>query len=164
MEIHLTDLLFQIINFSILLFILGKFLYKPILKVLDERASKIKEGLEAAEKNVKLQTEAEAEKKVMITTAKKEADTIVKEAKKEAEALLAAASIKAKKDAKATLEKEKAAMLAQLHQQERDLQKNMSVLVVKATEQVLKDTVSIKVQKALVDKQIKSLTASVVEA
>jgi len=164
MEIHITDLLFQIINFSILLFVLGKFLYKPILKVLDERATKIKEGLEAAEKNVKLQGEVETEKKAILTAAKKEADTIVKEAKKEAEALTSAAALQAKKDARSTLEKEKSAMFAQLAEEKQQLQKNMSAMVIKATEQVLKDSVSLKVQKDLVDKQIKSLTSSMVGA
>lgn len=158
MEIHLKDIIFQIINFGILLFVLTKFLYKPILKVLDERASKIKEGLEAAEKNVKLQSEGEGEKKQIVSTAKKEADVIVKEAKKEAEGIIADAKSKAKKEAKAIADKEKAAGLAQLDQQRQDLEKNLSALVLKATEQVLKDTIDVKLQKALIDKQIKSLS------
>src|SRR3989344_8353758 len=38
----------QVVNFLILLFILKKFLYKPILKVLDERKRKIEESLNNA--------------------------------------------------------------------------------------------------------------------
>lgn len=35
----------QIINFLILLFILTKFAYKPIVKLLDDRRQKIADGL-----------------------------------------------------------------------------------------------------------------------
>ena len=38
-------LLTQVINFTILVVVLTKFLYKPILKMLDERKKKIEEGL-----------------------------------------------------------------------------------------------------------------------
>ena len=47
----------QIINFLILLFILGKFAYKPLMKVLDERRERVANDLEAAEKT---RVEAEA--------------------------------------------------------------------------------------------------------
>ena len=40
----------QIINFLILLFILGKFAYKPLMKVLDERRERVANDLETAEK------------------------------------------------------------------------------------------------------------------
>ena len=47
----------QIINFLILLFILGKFAYKPLMKVLDERRERVANDLETAEKT---RVEAEA--------------------------------------------------------------------------------------------------------
>jgi F-type H+-transporting ATPase subunit b len=39
----------QLINFSLVLIILRAFVYKPVLKILNERAGKIKEGLKKAE-------------------------------------------------------------------------------------------------------------------
>ena len=42
-------LLAQIVNFFILLYILKRFAYKPILKVLDDRKEKIEKGLRDAE-------------------------------------------------------------------------------------------------------------------
>ena len=47
--LHLPQLIAQIVGFLVLLFILSKLLYKPLLKVIDERSAKIKESLEAAE-------------------------------------------------------------------------------------------------------------------
>ena len=40
------QLLTQVINFALMIFILTKLLYKPILKGLEERKKKIEEGLE----------------------------------------------------------------------------------------------------------------------
>ena len=52
-----VPLLLQAINFLLLLFILKKYLYKPILKALEDRKKKIEEGLAYSEK-----MKAEAEK------------------------------------------------------------------------------------------------------
>ena len=48
--IQLPMLLTQIVNFTIMLLLLTKFLYKPILKALKERKEKISQGLIYAEK------------------------------------------------------------------------------------------------------------------
>ena len=42
----------QIINFLIILFILKKFLYKPVLDTLKKREDSIKEGLKQAEESI----------------------------------------------------------------------------------------------------------------
>ena len=48
--INLPGLITQIVSFGILFFILSKLLYKPLVSMLDQRAEKISEGLNAAEK------------------------------------------------------------------------------------------------------------------
>ena len=40
---------FQVVNFLLLLYLLNRFLFKPVLARLDERSSKIGKGLEDAE-------------------------------------------------------------------------------------------------------------------
>lgn len=47
--INLPQLIAQVVNFSLLLVLLRLTLYKPILKMLDERKQKISDGLNAAE-------------------------------------------------------------------------------------------------------------------
>ena len=49
MGINLPGLITQLISFAILVFLLTRFLYKPVVKLLDERAEKIKKGLSDAE-------------------------------------------------------------------------------------------------------------------
>lgn len=48
--INIPGLISQFINFGVFLFLLTVFLYKPVIKVLDQRAEKIKESLDQAEK------------------------------------------------------------------------------------------------------------------
>jgi len=43
----------QLINFGLLIFLLNKFLYKPLIKMLDDRKKKI---AEAAENSIKIET------------------------------------------------------------------------------------------------------------
>ena len=89
-------LLAQIVNFIILLILLRKFLYKPLLKLMNNRRQKIVEGLEKAKKGeeefqkiaelrekelVKVQGEAE----VIIAKAKEVGDEKQQEILKEAE-------------------------------------------------------------------------------
>ncbi|MBI2593944.1 F0F1 ATP synthase subunit B, partial [Candidatus Daviesbacteria bacterium] len=64
-------LLAQIVNFLVLLWILNKLLYKPVLKVLEERKAKIEKGLKNAEEIEKrLAQTAEEEEKAILAAAK----------------------------------------------------------------------------------------------
>ena len=48
--INLTGLITQLVSFGVLLFLLSVLLYKPIVRMLDERSEKIRESLEASER------------------------------------------------------------------------------------------------------------------
>ncbi len=48
--INITGLITQLVSFGILLFLLSVLLYKPIVRMLDERSEKIRESLEASER------------------------------------------------------------------------------------------------------------------
>lgn len=75
----------QIINFGLLLFLLTKFLYKPILKILDERKKRIAKSLADAQKIEEERVSLKEEKEKELKKAKDEAKEIVSEAKSEAE-------------------------------------------------------------------------------
>lgn len=67
-------ILIQVVNFGLLLFLLHRFLYKPLAKIIDERKEKIEKGVENAE---------EAENN--LKKAKQKSDEILSDAAKEAE-------------------------------------------------------------------------------
>ncbi|MBQ1609607.1 MAG: F0F1 ATP synthase subunit B [Elusimicrobia bacterium] len=89
----------QIINFAILLFILKKFLYEPIAKIMEERKAKIKQGLDDAENAKKTLIEADNQKTLILKEAKVDADKILDNTKKSSEILKQKSSEDAKKQA-----------------------------------------------------------------
>ena len=89
----------QIINFAVLLFILKKFLYEPIANMLEERKTKIKQGLDDAEKAKKSLQEADSQKILILKEAKVDADKILENTKKSSENLKQKSSEDAKKQA-----------------------------------------------------------------
>lgn len=77
-------LIAQVVNFLILLILLTKFLYKPIVKMLDNRSNKIESGLKAAEKSQKDLAKADVDAEKIREKAYKEANEILVGAKSEA--------------------------------------------------------------------------------
>jgi len=125
-------LLIQALNFGILLFVLWRFLYGPILKMIDDRRQRIAEGVTKAEAADRKLADADMEGKTLVAEAGKEAEGLVaagrsraesqaaeilKKTEEKAHALLADATARAeeaKRQALAAGEKEiaRAAMLA----------------------------------------------------
>ncbi|MFH2085623.1 MAG: F0F1 ATP synthase subunit B [bacterium] len=103
MEINIWQVLFQVVNFGVILFVLNKVLYKPIMKLLDDRAKKINEGMALADKTQKEAAETENSKKAEIAKARKEAAAIIREAeieaKKASDQVIENTKVKAKAEA-----------------------------------------------------------------
>lgn len=77
-------LLIQLVNFVLLLAALTYFLYRPVLRIIDERREKVAEGVRLAQ---------QADQK--LEDAKTQSDEIVAGAAKEAEGLVATARVRA---------------------------------------------------------------------
>lgn len=102
-----ATLIAQVLNFLVLVLVLAKFAYKPLLNVMEERKTKIADDLAAAE-NAKAEAEAvKAEYAAKLAEAKQEAQAIIDNARKAA----AAAADKIAAEAKAAQEQEKAKAL-----------------------------------------------------
>lgn len=75
-------LIAQAVNFFLLLFVLYKFLYGPVLKMLNSRTEKVEKSLKDAEEIEKRLLKTEEETKKIIENAKNEAKGIIAEADK----------------------------------------------------------------------------------
>ena len=71
--INLKIFLAQLLNFAIVLVVMWKFAYKPIVKLLEERQEKIARSVKQADDVEKRVQELEVEQKQVIATAKSEA-------------------------------------------------------------------------------------------
>lgn len=147
----------QIVNFLILFFLLSKFLYKPLLKIIDERKQKIQEGLDNSKK-IKEEVEHLEEKRLeKVEAAKKEAAEIMQTAENNADKLRRETLEKAKKDAQEIrkqamfdFEEEKKKMLA-------DIKAQTAWLVLETTKGVLKKSLGTKEQRALMKNVLKDM-------
>ena len=74
----------QIVNFAILVYVLQRFAYKPILKLLDQRTANIKHDEEKSAKLSKELSEAEIISADMIKKSRDEGRTLIAKAEKEA--------------------------------------------------------------------------------
>ena len=90
---------FQIVNFLLLLYLLNRFLFKRVLVLLDERQTRISQGLEDAETAARDRELARAEREAALAEARREAEAMVQRAAKTAEATSAEILAEAKASA-----------------------------------------------------------------
>lgn len=150
-------LLAQVVNFLVLLFILKKLLYQPILKVLDERKKKIEQSLkDATAIELKLtQTEEDREKK--LAKASEEARQILDEATKSANLVIEEARLKASKDMEEIVKKGFGTINAEREKMHQEIREELAELIEVSLEKVAGKILTSKDQKELVQKTIKQL-------
>lgn len=150
-------LLAQIINFSIIIFVLSKLLYKPILTMLEKRKKEIEEGLKITERMREEEEKFEVKKQKMLETTRKEAQGIIEEARKqgkdEEREIIAAAH----KEAEEIVEKgKKDAELARLDM-EKGVHSSAIELAVAMSKRLISKVISTDDQHKLISKNIKEI-------
>lgn len=78
-------LLIQAVNFGLLLSVLTYFLYKPVLRIIDERREKIAEGVRTAEAASTRLAEAKEESEKLVGDAARQAENLSAEARTRAD-------------------------------------------------------------------------------
>jgi F-type H+-transporting ATPase subunit b len=73
-------LLAQVVNFGILLWILKRYAYQPMLRLMDERTTKIEKGLSDAAAAAKKLQEVAQEEKTILAAARTDAKKLLSEA------------------------------------------------------------------------------------
>lgn len=161
MDIQLTQILFQIINFSVVVGALTFLLYKPVLKIFDERAKRIQEGQKAAAEAIKNNEELEKAQKKMESSMKRERAKVLNEAQEEAKKKASDIVSKAKSDAKAehkklleNWEKEKAQLL-------KEAKSDMADAVIAVSAKVIGKSLDSKAQQKLIDSELSSIIKSI---
>ena len=148
-------LIWQIVIFVGLIFLLKKFAWKPILDAVNDREEGIKNALLSAENARKEMQNLQADNQRILQEARLERDNMLKEAREMKEKMVADAKNEAQvqglkmiEQAKAAIESEKNAAMAELKLQ-------VSTLSLSIAEKILKDELSNKeAQTKLVEKML----------
>jgi len=152
-------IIWQAVTFLIVLFLLTKFAWKPIMKALHEREASIENALSAAEK-AKLEMQGlKAENEKLLAQARLERDKILKDASEAGNNLVERAKEKANEEgarmitmAREAIENEKRAAIAEVKNQ-------AATLSIEIAERILRRELSDpKAQQALAQDYVREVT------
>ena len=128
-----------VVIFILLLVILKKFAWKPILKAVDDRNSSIEEALSAAEKAKEEMAELSSNNEKILSEARIERDAIIKEARGIKEQTIADAKNQASEEAekiilsaKEQINNEKMKAMTELKNQVADIAINMAEKIIQS--------------------------------
>ncbi len=137
--INLPGFLSQIISFLIVLFIVSRFTPR-ILNALDERARKIQEGLEAAERARQEAQQAQANMQVQLDSALKEGQAIIEQASRAAEQVRQEILAEAHKESEAMLARARAEFQLERDKALQELRSQFADLTIVAAEKVINES------------------------
>ena len=148
----------SLLFFLILVFILGKFAWKPIMKAIKEREDSINESLKAAEKARAEMENLTAENEKLLKEARAERDVILKEARELKDKIVNEAKTKAKEEAARETENARQQIQAEKMAALTEIRNEAGNLAVEIAEKLLRKEMEDKeAQKALAAKLIEDM-------
>jgi F-type H+-transporting ATPase subunit b len=150
----------QVISFCIVAFVLHRFAYKPVLKVLEERRGKIAESLANAEKIKQELATAQAKTQEILTQASAQGNKMIEEARQSAAKVLEAETQKAIASANDIVTKARQASEAELVRMKAELRKEVGRLVVATSAKVTGNILTAEQQSRLAEDTAKQLASN----
>jgi F-type H+-transporting ATPase subunit b len=126
------------LTFLILLFLLSKFAWKPIMAAINERESGIADALLQADKMKAEMASLKNENEVMINQAREERAIMIKEAKVASDKMIAEAKDKAKVEFDKIIADAQQAILQQKNAALTDVKNQVGALVIEVSEKILR--------------------------
>jgi F-type H+-transporting ATPase subunit b len=157
--INLPTLLAQIINFLILLGLLYLVAYKPILRMLDQRAAKIREGLEQAELNKERAARAEEEVKAQLETARKDGQAIIAQASQIGERVKEEAKLGARQEAEALIGRARGEIQRERDEAMDELRKEFIDIAILAAGKVINESLDQERHRRLIEETLEGSAA-----
>jgi F-type H+-transporting ATPase subunit b len=157
LHIDFHDLIWAIINFTVLLAILYKFLYGPLLKMMESRENEIKNNITQAEE---MRVEAETSRVQLqeaLNNARKEAQEIINNAVKVGEETKNQIISEAKESALRLTERAQEEIQREKEQALADIRNEVASLAVLAAGKIVGKTITADEQRKLVDEYIQGV-------
>ncbi len=147
----------QIINFLIILYILKRYLYKPLFNVLKKRQELAKESVKNAENSEKALESAKEHEKEIIQKARQIADDIIKEAKERSDEIVKLADVSAKERTDKMLQDTKVQIDLETAQAQKELNQYVLRLSLDMLKRTLNNVFTEKEQSEIIDKAMKEM-------
>ena len=147
--------IWQVLIFVGLIFLLKKFAWKPILDAVNDREEGIKSALESAENARKEMQNLQADNQRILQEARLERDNMLKEAREMKEQMVPDAKNEAQAQGQKMIDQAKAAIETEKNAAMADLKLQVSTLSLNIAEKLLKEELSNKeAQTKLVEKML----------
>jgi len=134
---HLGLIFWMTLSFMFLLFVLGKYAWKPVMKMLKEREDRIEEALSLAEKAREEMKLLKFSNEQLLKEAKEQRDDILREARKIKDAIVEEAREKANTEANRILENTRESIQFEKMAAITDLKNEIATLSIEIAEKVL---------------------------
>lgn len=154
-------LIAQIVNFLIIFYLLKRFLFKPIMTMLDKRKKEIADNLERADRMAKEEEKIMDKQEKMLMDAKKEAKAILETAKKQQEVLKKEALVKAHEEAQEIIAKAKVQAEKNAKDQEEQMRKQSVELASAMVTKLVPEILSSDDHKKLIATHLKDLEKNI---
>ena len=148
--LNLPGLIWHTINFLVLLFVLRRFLFPPVLRMLDERQARIRESMERAEQIQAESARAAETVKGQLDEARREAQNIINNASQIAERLRAERQQQAQAEYETILKRAQEDAAREREQAFAELRTQVADLAVSAAERIVRRQLDPATQRQLV--------------
>ncbi len=148
-------LISQLVAFIILFFVLRMVLYKPMLRILDERSKRIRESLEQAEAVKEQSMHAEEEVKKQIQEASLQGQELIARASQNGEEIRRKAQEQAKLDAEGLIARARQEIKTERDEAIDEIRREFADLTVLAAGKVIGRSLDKESHKELIDKVLK---------
>ncbi|HYF98386.1 MAG TPA: F0F1 ATP synthase subunit B [Coxiellaceae bacterium] len=156
MDINAT-LIGQMITFAIFIWFTMKYVWPPLMKVMDERHKKIAEGLAAAERGRHDLELAKHQISVDLDAAKNQAALIIEHANQRANHMVEEAKDRARSEGERLLHLAQADIAQEYNQAKTELVQHISRLALTGAERILKHNIDAKANQQLLNELIEEI-------
>jgi F-type H+-transporting ATPase subunit b len=157
LSIDATLLWATIVVFALFAWVLGKFAWGPLLKIVDEREKTIRDQVDSAQLAAAEAKDLLVQHQEMLKGAGREREEILQKAVREAEAVRADLVTKARADADQVVSKAREQMQREKDQAIAELRAQVADIAVEAASRIVKSSLTEEAQRKLVDDFVKEL-------
>lgn len=145
------NFLLHTINFLVLIFLLSRFLYRPVVGMLDERSRRIEESLAAAERARAEVAQADREREELLANTRREIQEMLTQSQQIADRIQSEARAAAQQESQRIVERARQEADAERQQAMIELRREVATLAVQAAERVVRQSLDDPAHRRLVD-------------
>ncbi len=149
--INLTGLIAQLIGFAILLAVMRMIAYKPVLRMMDQRSERIREGLEAADKMKEQAAQADVTVQKRLDEARQEGQALIGQAQQIANRIQEDARQQAQAEGESLLVRARNEIALERDEAIAQIRREFADITIAAAEKVINQSLDKKAHERLID-------------